>query len=617
MCSRIHGGVQGHQDDDIPRPDFGHYHMQNTMHHLYLDDLSRNSDTKIAGRGVAMTAASICSQCGNQGHYAPNCWKRREDYDSISTGAHSKQKNGGSSKCKAAFNVEAEHKWCSVHKPISHDDTECYKQGAPRPPHSGRAHHCPCCTRREHTRPNNDRNPSINFDDGFKQEFAFTGLLVGSGNRGFQPNGSGTMGLHPNRDRFTMTVGSGASSHLIYEELIPRLRKSIRDYKMLKETKAIMTNGNKKVFATARGNICGYIIDQAGKSVPARISAMFVPGLGRNILLLHQCNVIRGKHLEAGNPHLQFKCSSSLPLTQRPEDKGVCSYDVFLRTLGGTAFTSSAPSVVPAAQASNDANRGDRTFAETKQFCTNSSITMEHTTTVTPQQKRISARYGQNIATQKECTPTGGNTTPEEATATETERQHAQIPDITPNEAGVTETERSCALVQVMLHYSPVDAHSTTAGAAPDVPHHETARTRPNPRVEGTFDNTHATESSGTTPPTACEEFTYAEGDPFRISKGENRVIKIPDGILRCHPLHGSASPGITGTGITGAGITGPTASHGTIGVAGSSPSGTNGPSVEPTVDGSTTSASPGIAPATLEPSSTTRPTVRSKFTRS
>ena len=275
--------------------------------------------------------------------------------------------------------------------------------------------------------------------------------------------------------------------------------------------------------------------------------------------------------------------------------------------------------------------------------------------------------------------------TPEEATVAETERQHAQIPDITPEKAIVTETERFCALVQVMLHYygnnllekekssttagasstgsgassseeessspgvgewssragaltqdvgvsltgitpaiTPGDAHSTTAGAAPDVPHHETASTRPNPRVEDTFDNTHAIGASGTTPPTTCVNFTCAERDPFRISEEENRVIKIPNDILRCHPLDGSASPGITGTGITGAGISkapshgifgatssgspsdigaiapgitgltshwitgasaGTTASHGTIGVAGSSPSGTTGISAEPRVD--------------------------------
>ena len=145
--------------------------------------------------------------------------------------------------------------------------------------------------------------------------------------------------------------------------------------------------------------------------------------------------------------------NSSNSLTQHPEDKGVCFYDIFLRTLGGAADTSSTSAVVPAAQASNDANRGDRTFTDTQEFCTNSSIAKEHTTTAMPQRKRVSARYGHNIATPTESTPTGGNNTPEEAAATETERQHAQISDITPEKAIVTETDRFCVLVQVMLHY--------------------------------------------------------------------------------------------------------------------------------------------------------------------
>ena len=285
---------------------------------------------------------------------------------------------------------------------------------------------------------------------------------------------------------------------------------------------------------------------------------------------------------------------TSLPLTQHPEDKDVWCYDLFLRTLGGTADTSSTPAVVPAAQASNDANRGVCTFKEIQEFCTNCSIGMEHTTTVTPQLERVSARYEQNHATQKECTLTGGKNTPEEATVTETERQHAQTPDITLEKAIVTETERFCALDQVMLHYyenklleekkssttagasstgartfsseeessspevgecssragalpqdvgvsltgitptiTPGDAHSTTTRATPDVPHHETASTRPNPRVEDTFDNTHATGASGTTQPTTCVNFTCTERDPFRISEEENRVIKIPNDILR------------------------------------------------------------------------------------
>ena len=219
-----------------------------------------------------------------------------------------------------------------------------------------------------------------------------------------------------------MLVDSGASDHLMDEELIPRLRKSMRDCKKLKDPKTIITNG-KKVFATATGTIWGYIIDQAGKRVPFRISAMFVSGLGRNVfssIKAMQSGV--STILETRNPHLQFDSSTSLPLTQHPEDKGVRSYEVFHRTLGDTADTSSTPAVVPAAQASNDANRGVCTFKKTQDFCTNSSIAMEHTTTVTPQLKKVSARYGQNHTTQKECTLSGGNNTPEEATVMETER---------------------------------------------------------------------------------------------------------------------------------------------------------------------------------------------------
>ena len=68
---------------------------------------------------------------------------------------------------------------------------------------------------------------------------------------------------------------------------------------------------------------------------------------------------------------------------------------------------------------------------------------------------------------------------------------------------------------------SPRDAHSTTAGVAPDVPHYETASTRPNPSVEETFDNTHATETSGTNFPTTYVDFTYSDRDPFPISEKE------------------------------------------------------------------------------------------------
>ena len=96
--------------------------------------------------------------------------------------------------------------------------------------------------------------------------------------------------------------------------------------------------------------------------------------------------------------HHHGESKSRNSLTQQLVDKGVRSYDEILRTLDGTADPSSTLAVVPAAQAFNDANRGDRTVTETQKFCTNSSFAMEHTTTVTPQQNRASARYGQKVA---------------------------------------------------------------------------------------------------------------------------------------------------------------------------------------------------------------------------
>ena len=156
-------------------PNFDIDQMQRTMRHLYLDHISRNSDTKIAGRGVAMTAASTCSHCGKQGHYASNCWKRKDDNGSKSTGAFNKQKNKEPPNDKAASNVGAEHKWCSVHKPASHDDTtECYEQGAPRPPQSGHTHTA-AAIRGASTRPNDDEKPSLNFDDGFEEDSRLQG----------------------------------------------------------------------------------------------------------------------------------------------------------------------------------------------------------------------------------------------------------------------------------------------------------------------------------------------------------------------------------------------------------------------------------------------------------
>lgn len=50
-----------------------------------------------------------------------------------------------------------------------------------------------------------------------------------------------------------MLMDSGASDHLIGDELIPRQRDSLRVHENLKEPKAIVTACNEKVYGAATG----------------------------------------------------------------------------------------------------------------------------------------------------------------------------------------------------------------------------------------------------------------------------------------------------------------------------------------------------------------------------
>ena len=104
---------------------------------------------------------------------------------------------------------------------------------------------------------------------------------------------------------------------------------------------------------------------------------------------------------KTGNLHFTFNSNTSLPLNQHPEDKGLCSYDVFFRTLGG----------------------------------------MIETKSTTPQYNRVSERDGHMLATTNRCMLRGGLNTSAGVTVTETKRQRAQIQDSTPEEAIVAETE--------------------------------------------------------------------------------------------------------------------------------------------------------------------------------
>ena len=99
-------------------------------------------------------------------------------------------------------------------------------------------------------------------------------------------------------------MDNGTSDYLVDDDLIPRLRESMKDYKKLKEAKIIVTAGKKVVLATATRTIWGHI-DQAGKRVRARISAMIVHGLGRNLLSsVKAMNSGVNTILKTGTPHI-------------------------------------------------------------------------------------------------------------------------------------------------------------------------------------------------------------------------------------------------------------------------------------------------------------------------
>ena len=88
-------------------------------------------------------------------------------------------------------NIGAEHKWCSVHKTALHDDTYCHKQRAPRPPQSGHALTA-SAIRGASTRANDDEKPSLLYDDGFEEAFAFTGQVAVAATGVFTPIATGS-----------------------------------------------------------------------------------------------------------------------------------------------------------------------------------------------------------------------------------------------------------------------------------------------------------------------------------------------------------------------------------------------------------------------------------------
>ena len=147
-------------------PDFDLPKIQSVLRHLYLDGLSRNRTGRIAGRGTAMTATSatpdpsaiICHNCGKSGHY-------RNGY-AVPTKANGPARR----KKKSGSGGSVGQNWCTVHKTTTHNDAECYAQGAPRS-QTNSTHTAAVVGALTPT--DADNKPVTNFDDGFDKGFAF------------------------------------------------------------------------------------------------------------------------------------------------------------------------------------------------------------------------------------------------------------------------------------------------------------------------------------------------------------------------------------------------------------------------------------------------------------
>ena len=155
------------------------------MRHLYLDAKSRSSEVsgRIAGRvavmstesvaccncnfdqnaprGVAMSAASeVCHHCNNQGHYKRNCpellFKNKGKRETT------KKHLGG----KARSGCGVGQTWCSRQNTMTHSDSECYAQGAPRPQQDSA--YTASSTQCSHPSPDEDAKKSeLNFGQDF------------------------------------------------------------------------------------------------------------------------------------------------------------------------------------------------------------------------------------------------------------------------------------------------------------------------------------------------------------------------------------------------------------------------------------------------------------------
>ncbi|CAM9496159.1 unnamed protein product [Laminaria digitata] len=203
--------------------------IQSTMRYLYLDNLSRRNanDSKNAGHGAAMMAEptsrprpSGLPLLQQAGHYQRGCAlfaKNKED------------RKPAFKRGKAGPEGTAGKKWCSTHDSTTHNDVDCYQQGAPRPQEG--AYHTTATPNSniELTAGGNidpDLNKELHFEGGFM-------WMVLSDGRTFLPNNS----------EITMLVDRGATEHLRDDELLLELEEQMLNYTILNTPKKIRAAG--------------------------------------------------------------------------------------------------------------------------------------------------------------------------------------------------------------------------------------------------------------------------------------------------------------------------------------------------------------------------------------
>ena len=108
-------------------------------------------------------SAIICQNCGKAGHYRSGC--------AVPTKAHGNSNKLAGQKKKSGIGGSAGQKWCTVHRTTTHNDAECYAQGAPRSQTSSTrtAAAVGAQTRIDDT----ETKPVVNFDDDFDKGFTF------------------------------------------------------------------------------------------------------------------------------------------------------------------------------------------------------------------------------------------------------------------------------------------------------------------------------------------------------------------------------------------------------------------------------------------------------------